>query len=158
MTCNGWDTTVNQHPAQQPINQAQNFFRDVAVPENMQTAALQGVATSKEFFSKATEAMQDGTKIMIDMADSAWSTTKMLNDKIVRNMTANTEAIFSAAQAMATAKSLPEIASIQSKFVQKFAEQASEQTKDFFELSTRATQHMIEQVQAAASKSFNART
>ena len=45
-------------------------------------------------------------------------------------------------------------AKLQGEFVQKFAAQASEQTKEFFDLSTRATQHLFEKAQAAASKSF----
>ena len=43
---------------------------------------------------------------------------------------------------------------IQSEFFQAFAAQAAEQTKEFFDLSTRATQHVFEQAQAAATKSF----
>ena len=64
--------------------------------------------------------------------------------------TTNAEAAFSAAQAMATAKSLTEIAKLQSEFVQKFAAQAAEQTKEFLDLSTRATQHLFEKAQVAA--------
>ena len=92
--------------------------------------------------------------VMTEIADTAWGSTKLLNEKIVQNLTANTEAAFSAAQAMATAKSLPEIAKLQSEFVQRLAAQASEQTKEFFDLSTRATQHLFEKAQAAAAKSF----
>jgi len=91
---------------------------------------------------------------MTEIADTAWGSTKLLNEKIVQNLTANTEAAFSAAQAMATAKSLPEIAKLQSEFVQRLAAQASEQTKEFFDLSTRATQHLFEKAQSAATKSF----
>ena len=61
---------------------------------------------------------------MTEIADTAWGSTKMLNEKIVQNMTTNAEAVFSAAQAMATAKSLPELAKLQSEFVQKLAAQA----------------------------------
>ena len=73
----------------------------------------------------------------VTVRPSTRGSTKMLNEKIVQNMTANAEAAFRAAQAIATAKSLPEIAKLQSEFVQKFAAQATEQTKDFFDLSTR---------------------
>jgi phasin family protein len=92
--------------------------------------------------------------VITEIADTAWGTTKMLNDKIVQNLTANAEAAFDAAQAIAAARSLPEIARLQGEFVQKFAAQASEQTKEFFDLSTRVTQHLFEKAQAAASKSF----
>jgi phasin family protein len=91
---------------------------------------------------------------MTEIADTVWGSTKMLNEKIVQNLTANAEFVFAAAQAMACAKSLPEIAKLQGEFVQKFATQATEQTKEFFDLSTRATQHLVERAQAATGKSF----
>jgi phasin family protein len=91
---------------------------------------------------------------MNEIADTAWGSTKMLNEKIAQNLTANAEAAFGAAQAIAAAKSLPEIAKLQSEFVQKLAAQTTEQTKEFFDLSTRATQHLFEKAQSAATKSF----
>jgi phasin family protein len=78
----------------------------------------------------------------------------MLNEKLVQNLTANFEATFTAAHAIATAKSLPEIVKLQTDFLQKLTAQATEQTKEFFDLSARATQHVLEKAQAAASKSF----
>jgi phasin family protein len=120
----------------------------------VQAIAQQGVATSKELYSKAAAAAQDGTKAMNEIADTAWGSAKMLNEKIAQNLTANAEAAFGAAQAIAAAKSLPEIAKLQSEFVQKLAAQTTEQTKEFFDLSTRATQHLFEKAQSAATKSF----
>ena len=148
------DTTVNQVFGKQAFDQAEKLFKDLRVPENVQAIAQQGVAASKEFYSKAAATAQDGAKAMNEVADAAWGSTKMLNEKIAQNMTANAEAAFNAAQAIATAKSLPEIAKIQSEFVQKLAAQAIEQTKEFLDLSTRATQHLFEKAQSAASKSF----
>jgi hypothetical protein len=148
------DTTVNQQFGKQAFDQAEKLFKDARVPENVQAIAQQGVAASKELFAKTAAAAQDSAKVITEMADTAWGSTKMLNEKIVQNMTANAEAAFSAAQAMASAKSLPELAKLQSEFAQQFATQAAEQTKEFFDLSTRATQHMFEKAQAAASRSL----
>ena len=148
------DTTVNQEFGKQAFDQAEKLFKDARVPENVQAIAQQGVAASKELYSKAAAAAQDGAKAMNEIADTAWGSTKMLNEKIAQNLTANAEAAFSAAQAIANAKSLPEIAKLQSEFVQKFAAQATEQTKELFDLSTRATQHLFEKAQSAATKSF----
>ena len=151
------DTTVNQEFGKQAFDQAEKLFKDARVPENVQVIAQQGVAASKEYYSKAAAAAQDGAEAMNEIADTAWGSTKMLNEKIVQNLTANAEAAFSAAQAIATAKSLSEIAKLQSEFVQKFAAQATEQTKEFFDLSTRATQHLFEKAQSAATKSFKSK-
>jgi phasin family protein len=151
------DTTVNQEFGKQAFDQAEKLFKDARVPENVQAIAQQGVAASKEFYAKAAAAAQDGAKAMNEIADTAWGSTKMLNEKVVQNLTANAEAAFSVAQAIATAKSLPEIAKLQSEFVQKFAAQATEQTKEFFDLSSRATQHLFEKAQSAATKSFKSK-
>jgi hypothetical protein len=141
---------VNQQFEKQAFDQAEKLLKDAHVPENVQ-AAQQGVATSNEIYAKTAAAAQDGAKVMTEIADTAWGSAMMLNAKIVQNLTANAQAVFTAAQAVATAKSLPEIAKLQSEFFQKFAAQASEQTKEFFDLSTRATQHLFEKAQAAAT-------
>jgi hypothetical protein len=145
---------VNQPFGKQALDQAEKFFKDARVPENVQAIARQSVAASKEFYAKTAAAAQDGAKVISEIADTAWGSTKMLNEKIVQNVTANAEAAFSAAQAMAAAKSLPEIARLQGEFVQRLASQAADQTKEFFDLSSRATQHLIEKAQAAAERSF----
>lgn len=145
---------MNQNFGKQAFDQAEKLFMDARVPENVQAIARQSVAASKEFYAKTAAAAQDGAKVITEIADTAWGSTKMLNEKLAQNVTANAEAAFRAAQAMATAKSLPEIARLQSEFVQNFAAQAVEQTKEFFDLSSRATQHLLEKAQAAAGRSF----
>jgi phasin family protein len=64
------------------------------------------------------------------------------------------EATFAAAQLMAGAKSLPEIANLQREFVQKFAAKAMQQTTELVDLSTSAFQNMLERVQALNAKPF----
>jgi hypothetical protein len=148
------DTTVNQVFGKQAFDQAEKLFKDLHVPENVRAIAQQGVATSKQVYSKAAAAAQDGAKVMNEIADTAWASTKILNEKIVQNMAANAEVAFNAAQAIATAKSLPEITKLQSEFVQTLAAQTTEQTRELLDLSTRATQHLFETAQSAAVKSF----
>jgi len=146
--------TVNQEFGNQAFDQIEKLFRGARVPDNVQALAQQGVTASKDLYSRTAEAVRDGATVMTEIADTVWGSTKMLNDKIAQNLAANAEATFSAAQAIATAKSLPEIAKLQSEYVQRFAAKAAEQTKEFFDLSARATQHVFEKAQAAATKSF----
>ena len=145
---------MNQEFGNQALDQIEKLFKGARVPENVQALAQQGVTASKDLYSKTAEAVRDGATVMTEIADTAWRSTKMLNDKMAQNLAANAEAAFSAAQAIAAAKSLPEIAKLQSEYVQKFAAKAAEQTKEFFDLSARATQHVFEKAQAAATKSF----
>jgi hypothetical protein len=148
------ETAVNKQFGKQAFEQAEKLFKEARVPENVQAMAQQGVAASKELYAKTSAAAQDGAKVMTEIADTAWGSTKLLNEKVVQNLTANAEAAFDAAQAMASAKSLPEFAKLQSEFVQKLAAQTAEQTKEFLDLSSRATQHLFEKAQAAAARSL----
>jgi phasin family protein len=147
---------MNQQFGKQAFDQADKLFKDLLVPGNLRVLAEQGVAASKDLYKKTATATQDGTKALTEIADSAWGSTKMLNEKLMQNLTANFEATFTAAHAMATAKSLPEIVKLQSDYIQKLTAQATEQTKEFIDLSTRASQHVFEKAQAATSKTFKA--
>jgi hypothetical protein len=145
---------MNQPFGKQAFEQAEKLFNGVPIPENVQAVAQQSVAASKELYEKTAAVAQEGTRALTEITDTVWGSTKMLNEKIVENMTANFEATFTAAHAIATAKSLPEIAKLQSDLLQKLSAQAAEQTKEFFDLSARATQHLFEKAQAGVSKSF----
>lgn len=145
---------MNQQFGKQAFEQAEQLFKGARIPENVQAIAQQSVAASQEFYKKTAAAAHDGAKTLTEITDSAWASTKMLNEKVLQNLTANCEATFTAAHAIATAKSLPEIVKLQTEFIQKLTAQATEQTKEFFDLSTRATQHLLEKAQAGASKTF----
>jgi len=145
---------MNQPVAKEAFAQADKLFRDTFSASTVLAIAEKTVTNSKEFYEKAAAAAQDGAKALTEIADAAWGNTKLLNEKLAQNLTANVEAAFTAAQQLASAKSLPEIGKIQSEFVQKLSAQATEQTKEMVDLSTRATQHLFEKAQAAASKTI----
>jgi phasin family protein len=145
---------MNQQFGKQALDQAEKLFKDARVPENVQALAQQGLAATQEMYAKTSAAAQDSAKVLTEIADTAWGSTKMLNEKVAQNLTSNVEAAFAIAHKIATAGSLPEIAKLQSEYFQKIAAQATEQTKEFVDLSTRASQHLFEKVQAATAKSF----
>jgi phasin family protein len=138
----------------QAFSQAEQFLKEVRLPENVQAIAQQGVAKTHEFYTKSAATAQESAKVLTEVAETAWGSTKMLNEKLVQNFTANIEASFVVAHAIAKAQSLPEALKLQTEFFQKLAAQTTEQTKEFFDLSTRATQHVFEQVQAGATKAM----
>ena len=150
------ETIMNEFVAKEVLGQAEKFFKNARMPEPVQAVIQDSVGKSREFYSKAATATQDGAKVLTELADTAWSSTKMLNDKIIQNATANAEATFDAAQAIARATSFSEVAKIQSEFVQQFTAKVAAQSKEFFDLSTRATQHVFETAQATASKALKA--
>ncbi len=136
----------------QAFSQAEQFLKDARLPENVQAIAQQSVAKTHEFYTESAARAQESAKVLTEVAETAWGSTKMLNEKLMQNLATNIEASFTAAHAIAKAQSLPEALKLHTEFFQKLAAQTTEQTKEFFDLSTRATQHVFEQVQVAAAK------
>jgi len=129
---NPMETVMNEQVAKEVLTQADKFLKTACVPEPVQSVMQDSAGKSRAFYSKAAAATQDGAKVLTELADTAWSNTKMLNDKIMENATANAEATFDAALAVARAKSFSEAARIQSEFVQQFTAKAVVQSKEFF--------------------------
>ena len=132
------------------FDQAGKLFKDAVVQKNFQALSENAVAASKGFYDQVTAAGLEQTKVLTDIADTAWDSTKMLNEKVAQNVISSIEAIFAGVQLMAGAKSLPEIAKLQREFVQKFAAQSMQQTTELFDLSTRASQHVLERSRTTA--------
>jgi phasin family protein len=112
------------------------------------------MAASRDFYDKAATVAHQTSKVLADLTDTAWGSAKNLNEKVMQNIKTNVDATFAAASEIASARSLPEIARIQTDYVQKLRAQATDQTKEFVDLSTRATQHVLEKLQAAMANSF----
>jgi phasin len=142
---------------EQFTRQAQDMFRaaqDGKIPETMQAMAEDGVAKTREAFQKVQSATKDNAKVVEDIVLAAHAGAKAIGDKVIENTTANAEAVFDAAQAIARARSIPEAARLQADFMQQQMAIASSQTKELFELSTRVTRQAFESVNAAANRSF----
>jgi phasin family protein len=135
------------------FDQASKLFKDAVVQRNFQAFSENAVAASKGFYDQATAAALGQSKALTDIADTAWGSTKKLNEQVAQNVISNVEATFAAAQLMSGAKSLPEIAKLQREFLQNFAAQSMQQTTELFDLSTRASQNVLEKIQALNAKS-----
>jgi len=124
------------------------------MPTSLHHMAQDSVARSRELYRSTMAAAQGSARVFAEVAETTWGSAKLLNDKIIQNMTANTEAAFSAAEAIAQARSLPEAAQLQSDFMQLLLTSTGEQLKEFVDLSARVAQHVLETVQEAASRSL----
>jgi phasin len=143
---------------EQFTRQAQDMFRaaqDGRIPETFQAMAEDGVAKTREAYQKLQSASQENAKVVEDLVLTAQASAKAIGEKVLQNTTANTEAVFDAAQAMARARSLPEAARLQADFFQQQMAAATAQTKELMELSTRVTRQAIESMNAAAARSFD---
>ena len=138
--------------------QAQEMFaaaKEARIPENVQAFAEDSVAKSREAYSKMNAATQDGVKAMQEIFLAAQAGAKTFGEKLMHTASVNTEAAFEAAEAMAKAKTMPEIARLQATFLQQQLATASSQTKEFFDLSNKIGRQTLESMNAVAAKTFD---
>ena len=128
--------------------------KDARIPENVQAFAEDSVAKTRDAYSKMSVAAKEGAQAAEEIMQAAQAGAKSFGDKILQNVSVNAEAIFDAAEAMARAKTVPEIASLQAKFVQQQLATASTQSKEFFELSSKISRQTLESMNAVATKTF----
>jgi hypothetical protein len=137
--------------------QAQDLLaaaKEARIPENVQAFAEDSVAKSREAYSKMNAAAQDGVKAMQEIMLAAQAGAKSFGEKMLHTASVNAEAAFDAAEAMAKAKTVPEVARLQATFVQQQLATASAQTKEFFELSSKIGRQTLESMNSVASKTF----
>lgn len=137
--------------------QAQEIFtagKDAKVPENLSAFAEDAVAKSRDAYHKFTAAAKDNAKVAEDVMLTTQAGAKSIGEKIVANTLANTEAAFEVAQAIARARTFPEIARLQANFFQQQIALAGTQSKELFELSSKVAKQTLETVGAATTKSF----
>jgi hypothetical protein len=137
--------------------QAQEMFaaaKDARIPENVQAFAEDSVAKTREAYSKMNAAAQDSVKAMQEIMVAAQSGAKTFSEKMLHTASVNAEAAFDAAEAMAKARTMPEMARLQATFLQQQLATASAQTKEFFELSNKIGRQTLESMNAVASKTF----
>lgn len=137
--------------------QAQEIFtagKDAKVPENMSAFAEDAVAKTREAYHKFTSVAKDNAKVAEDVMLTTQAGAKSIGEKIVANTLANTEAAFEVAQAMARARTFPEIARLQANYWQQQIALAGTQSKELFELSSKVAKQTLETVGSATTKSF----
>jgi len=137
--------------------QAQDMMaaaKEARIPENVQAFAEDSVAKTRDAYTKMSAATQDGVKAMHEIMVAAQAGAKSFGEKMLHTASLNAEAAFDAAEAMAKAKTVPEMARLQAAFVQQQLATASAQTKEFFELSNKIGRQTLESMNAAATKTF----
>ncbi len=112
------------------------------------------MAKTREAYSKLNAATQDHVKAVEEIVLAAQAGAKSFSDKFLHAAAVNAEAAFDAAEAIAKAKTIPEVARLQADFFKQQLATASSQTKEFFELSSKISRQTLESLNSAASKSF----
>jgi phasin len=137
--------------------QTQDFLaaaKDARIPEQVQAMAEDSVTKARETYGKINSAAKDSVKVLEEVMVAAHAGAKSIGDKVLRNTEANTEAVFEAAQAIARAKTVPEVVRLQTSFMQQQFAAAGAQSKELFELSAKVAQQTFETMNSVATKTF----
>lgn len=129
--------------------------KDARIPENVQAFAEDSVAKTRDAYSKMSAAAKEGAQAAEEVILTAQAGAKSFGEKFLQNASVNAEAMFDVAEAMARAKTLPEIARLQATFIQQQLAAASSQSKEFFELSSKISRQTLEGINAIATKTFD---
>jgi phasin len=137
--------------------QTQEFLsaaKDARIPEQVQVMAEDGVSKARQTYGKMNTVAKDGVKVMEEVMVAAHAGAKSIGEKVLRNTEENTEAAFEAAQALARAKTIPELVQLQTSFMQQQFAAAGAQSKELVELSAKVAQQTFETMNSAATKTF----
>lgn len=129
--------------------------REARIPEGVQAIAEDTLTKTREAYGRMSAVMKDGARAAEDVFLASHAGARVIGEKVLSNTAVNTEAAFEAAQAMARAKTLAEVAQLQASFMQRQMAMAGEQTKELFELSTRVAKQTFDTFGAAAAKSVD---
>ena len=122
------------------------------IPENLQAYMQDSFSKARD--SYATDCTKENMQALEEAIVATQANAKKIGEKVLRDFEANTEAAFDAAHALARAKTLPEVARLQSDFLQQQMSVVSAQGKEIFELSSKMTQQTLAALGSVVSKSF----
>jgi hypothetical protein len=126
----------------------------IQIPQQLQTAFVNGVGKSRESFDKAAEYARANMKTVETMVSSAQTSTKQIGEKVLGNAEVNAKAAFEAATTLAGAKTFPELASLQANFIQRQFKVMTAQNQELFQLSAQLVQQTFASFNSAFAKSF----
>ena len=141
----------------QSTHQIQSMLADAVdarIPENIQAIAERSVTRTRETYDKVKGLVADSATIAHDVLHAAQSGAKTIAEKALRHAEVSTETAFDTALAIARARTLPEIAHLQTNYLQHQVVAATAQTNELFELSTQITQQAFATINTASAKAF----
>jgi hypothetical protein len=139
-------------------HQASEMFgaaKNARIPDSVQTLAEESVANTREAYRKINTVANDGAKMLEEVVLTAQAGARALREKLMTNANQNVEATLDAAQAIARARTLPEVARLQADLTHHQLNIASAQTRELFELSAEIAKQTLKTVNAAVSKTFD---
>ena len=142
----------------QTPRQINDFFaaaNGASIPSNISAMAEESVAKTRAAYLQINSIAKTNLKAYQDAMTTAHDSAKTIGEKVLINTEANTKAAFDAAQAISRAKTLPEMARLQSSYLQKQVADSAVQIQEFCELSMKVAQQTLEAMNSAAIKTFD---
>lgn len=137
-------------------NEALAKAANAEVPAELRSLTQEGLNKSREAFEAWSVAARAGAVAMEQLASVTQTAARIIGEKVQRQIADNTESAFAAAETIARAKTLPEIASLQAKYAQNQLTAAGEQGKELLELATKVAQEATAAVTDIANKASQA--
>ena len=137
-------------------NQYPNVFvgQAIQLPEHLQSAIAKGVTSSRASFDKAAEYAKENLKTVEKIVLAAQTGSKEIGEKVLGNAETNAKAAFEAAATLASAKTLPELAQLQTNFIQQQLSVMHRQNQELFQLSAQLAQQTFATLNTAVAKNF----
>lgn len=132
--------------------QMMKAVQDVKLPENVQAFAQDSVTKTHEAYAKISDAAKNGAKMLEAVSTEAQTGVRSIGEKMLSDLAHNTEAAFEAAHAIANSRSIPEAAKLQADFLKAQMTKVGEQTKEFFELSSKVAKQTFVSLSAVTAK------
>jgi hypothetical protein len=139
---------------EQLARQTQEFLTAAVkteVPNEVRLMALDGVAQLRDALGQWGVNAQKNAKMIEDMVAAAQAGAKTVRDQTLANFQTNTEAALAAADSLARAKTLPEAAHLQAKYVQNQLSDIAAQMRQLAELSAQVTKQTAETLTSIAT-------
>ncbi len=134
-----------------------DFFASLpskAVPANIQKLVEQSFAKMQSSYSAASAQTQKNARALEEVLSTSQKEARTIGDKVLRDAEANADAFFKTANALARAKTLPEVVSLQTDFVSQQLKACETQGKELFELSTKLAQQTFDSLNSVVATSF----
>jgi phasin len=148
----------SQQNAQDMMNQAQSMMGmdPSKMTETFRTMTQKSMEQSKEAYSRMKAAADDATKTMESTMENVHQSSLSLSKKAIEAMRSNAEMGFAHLEKMMAAKSFAEVVEMQTSYVRRQIEMATDQTKEMQSLVQSVAQELTKPAREAFQKASGA--
>ena len=147
-----------QKNAQDMMNQAQSMMGmdPSKMTETFRTMTQKSVEQSKEAYARMKSAADEATKTLESTMENVHQGSLSLSKKAIEAMRSNAEMGFAHLEKLMAAKSFSEVIEMQTSYVRKQIELATDQTKDMQALAQSVAQELTKPARDAFQKATSA--